>query len=682
MNKDTIRGTSDQADVLLNTIDPDNKLEPKARKELKKILIENANHNLGFSLKDFQDYSEVYNNTPYDLRDELIDFFTTEFNTDFNSEFQSTDVATARKKNAISSQYRRLSDTLPNIQEMLNDVNRLGTKDQLRQLGILTGDENDKFNYSEYYRLLQGGELGYLDDPEQQRLPDFKPRTNTPNAPNIIKQTALSEVTVIEGSDEQQIPIWVRLAQESVNELQQEKKASDKHEEFLTNVVTYLTEIKELLATQVVTTTAVNNNDETSKKSISSLLPSVGKHLKTVGGGSISLMKSGLLKSWSLGGKLASLPLTTVRGGMSLLGKLQTPEVFNDIKDKYGNLLLSAKEFKLRPYFDAVSGKRITKPEEIRGAVLDSDGNTVITEEQYQNGLVTKDKNSSRLISIGKKIIGAQLTIPKVLLSGTSKALTFSKEGISKGISKLTKATDIYIGGEAKPRLLKIIMDNGGYFDAASGLPIKSLKDIKGDVIDASGNLVVTLSELTEGIFDKYGNKINVSGLWTTLKNTITSVVKTPFTLIGKMGRGIKESVNTQIAKSLLMKLPDNVILQTKNVTMIEDKPSVFGDKDGDGVRDGSWQDYLGRDKNNNKENNTSKDKPSNTSSKGLLGGLLGSLMANLPPNDQDFNSPDFIKEILPQPTVFKCLPTLGSNEDILFFEVSSLLFTAVVVTT
>ena len=173
VNKDTIRGTSDQADVLLNTIDPDNKLEPKARKELKKILIENANHNLGFSLKDFQDYSEVYNNTPYDLRDELIDFFTTEFNTDFNSEFQSTDVATARKKNAISSQYRRLSDTLPNIQEMLNDVNRLGTKDQLRQLGILTGDEDDKFNYSEYYRLLQGGELGYLDDPEQQRLTRF-----------------------------------------------------------------------------------------------------------------------------------------------------------------------------------------------------------------------------------------------------------------------------------------------------------------------------------------------------------------------------------------------------------------------------------------------------------------------------------------------------------------------------
>ena len=65
----------------------------------------------------------------------------------------------------------------------------------------------------------------------------------------IPSKLALSEVTVIEGSDEQQIPIWVRLAQESVNELQQEKKASDKHEEFLTNVVTYLTEIKELLAT-------------------------------------------------------------------------------------------------------------------------------------------------------------------------------------------------------------------------------------------------------------------------------------------------------------------------------------------------------------------------------------------------------------------------------------------------
>jgi len=54
---------------------------------------------------------------------------------------------------------------------------------------------------------------------------------------------------------------------------------------------------------------------------------------------------------------------------------------------------------------------------------------------------------------------------------------------------------DIYIEGEAKPRLLSWRLKAGEYYDQASGQVIKSLRDIRGAVVDANGNIIMSREE-------------------------------------------------------------------------------------------------------------------------------------------------------------------------------------------
>ncbi len=55
---------------------------------------------------------------------------------------------------------------------------------------------------------------------------------------------------------------------------------------------------------------------------------------------------------------------------------------------------------------------------------------------------------------------------------------------------------DLYIEGEAKPRITKAKMQAGYYRDKATGKVITTLSDIKGDVIDISGQVVATVEDL------------------------------------------------------------------------------------------------------------------------------------------------------------------------------------------
>ena len=78
---------------------------------------------------------------------------------------------------------------------------------------------------------------------------------------------------------------------------------------------------------------------------------------------------------------------------------------------------------------------------------------------------------------------------------------------------------DVYIKGEAQPRLLKFILDSGGYVDAATGNVIRKLSDIKGDVKDLQGNVVLSLDDMRKGLVDQYGAQIKEG--WLTALNRV-----------------------------------------------------------------------------------------------------------------------------------------------------------------
>ncbi len=87
--------------------------------------------------------------------------------------------------------------------------------------------------------------------------------------------------------------------------------------------------------------------------------------------------------------------------------------------------------------------------------------------------------------------------------------------------------SDVFVGLEEKPRLLMVTLQNGGYFDKATNKVIKSLKDIKGDVVDASGKVVLRAEEIREAyISGEWARKLTdvLGSAWTKIKDTIDSV--------------------------------------------------------------------------------------------------------------------------------------------------------------
>lgn len=65
--------------------------------------------------------------------------------------------------------------------------------------------------------------------------------------------------------------------------------------------------------------------------------------------------------------------------------------------------------------------------------------------------------------------------------------------------SDSTKIKDIYLKGVKDPILTARDMVRGKYFDQDTGEAIRSLSDIKGTIVDESGNIVITTQEITDG---------------------------------------------------------------------------------------------------------------------------------------------------------------------------------------
>lgn len=74
---------------------------------------------------------------------------------------------------------------------------------------------------------------------------------------------------------------------------------------------------------------------------------------------------------------------------------------------------------------------------------------------------------------------------------------------------KYDQFVDVYIEGEALPRLLAWKLEAGEYIDQATGKVIKSYADIKGTVLDKAGNIVLTKEELSKIIPLNIKNRFN-----------------------------------------------------------------------------------------------------------------------------------------------------------------------------
>lgn len=70
----------------------------------------------------------------------------------------------------------------------------------------------------------------------------------------------------------------------------------------------------------------------------------------------------------------------------------------------------------------------------------------------------------------------------------------------TKVTNLIDEPTDIYVTGRRYPALQAILMRAGAYFDQRTGKVIKNPSDISGPVVNADGEVVLSLDDIKRGI--------------------------------------------------------------------------------------------------------------------------------------------------------------------------------------
>lgn len=161
-------------------------------------------------------------------------------------------------------------------------------------------------------------------------------------------------------------------------------------------------------------------------------------------------------------------------------------------------------------YIDQTTGKPVFSPSDINGPVLDENGKVVIASEDIPNLVVWDIESRSwaplrklgRLLkSIGSGIgwyykkIGIPATIYnfKMMAKAARVITNFTRSLWGSGPYSVK---DVYVGREKEPRLYATRLRQGEYLDMGSGRPIFHQNDIKGAVIDSSGEIKISTEDL------------------------------------------------------------------------------------------------------------------------------------------------------------------------------------------
>lgn len=136
---------------------------------------------------------------------------------------------------------------------------------------------------------------------------------------------------------------------------------------------------------------------------------------------------------------------------------------------------------------------------------------------------------ATRAMDVGQDLVFDKL--PKA----SQMAWAFAGKVKDKFTELLSKARDVYIKGRQDPVIRATLLKAGYYYDQATGKVIKTMADlrnIKGNVVDKTGKVIMTLEEAADGLFDQYGEKIK--GIGEKLKNFAVNAI----------GNGIERAKN------------------------------------------------------------------------------------------------------------------------------------------
>lgn len=323
--------------------------------------------------------------------------------------------------------------------------------------------------------------------------------------------------------------------------------------------------------------------------------------------------------------------------------------VFNwitDVRDAGGRLVLEARKMRAGEYFDQATGKVIHSLKDIKGVVVDRLGNVVLTKAEYDAGIF--NTQGKRIILTGLDWAKSVGEWAKDFIPAPGRAIGRAWNMLSQQLENRRLVRDIYVAGELdKPRLYAIRIKAGKYFvaDGPTGTKVvKSWKDCTSEVMDEHGNIVLTEDDIKRGLVDYQGIPFGTGlagRLAIKVGNAASKIIggarglmnlpkKAWARIKGLFGKGpaaalsIKDTMVNLTAQSLDIQTQQLDVLWKIHDLLDKRLPGkkVFGDSDGDGFRDGSWQGNAAK-KDDNKDDD-GKDGDKDKSGMGFLAKLFG----------------------------------------------------------
>jgi len=374
---------------------------------------------------------------------------------------------------------------------------------------------------------------------------------------------------------------------------------------------------------------------------------SLFKHAKTVSKRLETILGRSASAGFNVGKK-------TFQMGAGILDKFLGDVYVGDEKSPR----LTKAALKAGEYIDQKTGKIIKSFKDITGTVIDKTGSVLLDASEIENSFVKGNKLralGSLVGNVGKFAFGELGSSLGRAAKIGSIAFSKFKSGSASIAKMIIPVKDIYLKGEIDkdPILFRWKMIKGYYFSKKTGKVIRHQNDIDGPVIemkDGVETVVLTEEMINQGLVDSMGKEIR-----SLYMNAVGRLAKMGFaagkTILSKavkLAKGIGENL-TAGASSLLKGLgsifggftfmgkknyevnKSALDVQKAILKLLQERlpgrKKVFGDLDGDGIREGSYED-LQRKKSKAqqaKESLSSKmGSASGLNIAGMFGGLTG----------------------------------------------------------
>lgn len=504
------------ADDMVAAIKGTDTLSDSAREALRdQILNDRARGHTAFSADRYKQYSWWDNE---DASDELTEFF------------QANPINWA-EHNVLSKKLKGIQTINQDLRREMRGANKVANLDVFRRLGLI--DDNNRPNIELIEQLNRTG-----------KLDDRALETETISPGRRLWDRSVSESPLPQVGEVTAVPqtINATLDIKELSELLTQQQIANR--DHLNSY--FQADDQNVLRLPTMPPEIVPGEPSNPANSSQALLDSINGNFETthvllqgiteaimngeMGSGGINISARGMINGLRSGaGKLGDM-LSSYYGGLGRIGKASL-----DAGLGVGSRALSAaknmtskdvyvkgREFPaLRAdlmrkgfYYDSETDQPVKSLQDalaVEGAVLDQNGNVVLSRDDIQLGLEDRwGVDLGGMVESLSKPIESLWGWQTNLISGAMSVPGRIRDSIR---DRLTSLRDVYVKGETKPRLKAAILRNGGYFSALTGKPITSMDQVDGDIVDMHGNIVLSASDMANGLVDRWGISLDVNGI-------------------------------------------------------------------------------------------------------------------------------------------------------------------------